>query len=115
MSSWPAIKHSCLANSMYYMCLWFWRWQLVFSTTGGMGREELVIYRRLAELLSRHDAASYNRTLAWLHSTFTLSLFIYYQFLSKTGFTQKAKPVQGASPQKLHTTYKLHIHTRPNK
>ena len=39
--------------------------------------------------------------------------FIYYQFLSKTGITQKAKPVQGASPKKLHTTYKLHIHTRP--
>jgi len=41
-------------------------------------------------------------------------LFIYYQFLSKTGLTQKAKPVQGASPQKLHTTYKLHIHTINN-
>ena len=41
-------------------------------------------------------------------------LFIYYQFLSKTGVTQKAKPVQGASPQKLHTTYKLHIHTINN-
>ena len=26
-------------------------------------------------------------------------LFIYYQFLSKTGVTQKAKPVQGASPR----------------
>ena len=35
-----------------------------------------------------------------------VDLFIYYQFLSKTGVTQKAKPVQGASPQKLHTTYK---------
>ena len=35
-------------------------------------------------------------------------LFIYYQFLSKTGVTQKAKPVQGASPQKLHTTYTLY-------
>jgi len=28
---------------------------LVFSTTGGMGRERLVFYRRLAELLSKHD------------------------------------------------------------
>ena len=42
---------------------------LVFSTTGGMGRKGLVFYRRLAELLSRHDSASYSRTLAWLRST----------------------------------------------
>jgi len=47
---------------------------LVFSTTGGMGREGLVFYRRLAELLSRHDSASYSRTLAWLRSTLSFSL-----------------------------------------
>ena len=48
---------------------------------------------------------------------FTIMYFIYYQFqfLSKTGVTQKAKPVQGASPQKLHTTYKLHTHTYKTK
>ena len=32
-------------------------------------------------------------------------LFIYYQFLSMTGSHKRYKPVQGASPQKLHTTY----------
>ena len=55
-------------------------------------------------------------------------LFIYYQFLSKTGVTQKAKPVQGASPQNYiqhtHYTYtqdqtnkllqKRNIHTNKN-
>ena len=28
-------------------------------------------------------------------------IYIYYQFLSKTGVTQRAKPVQGASPRLL--------------
>jgi len=32
-----------------------------------------------------------------------------------TGVAQKTKPVQGASPQKLHTTYKLHTHTESHK
>ena len=47
---------------------------LVFSTTGGMGREGLVFYHRLAELLSKHDLASYSGTLAWLRSTLSFSL-----------------------------------------
>ena len=47
---------------------------LVFSTTGGMCREGLVFYCRLAELLSRHNSASYSRTLAWLRSTLSFSL-----------------------------------------
>jgi len=38
---------------------------LVFSTTGGMGREGLTFYHRLVELLSRHDATTYSGTLSF--------------------------------------------------
>ena len=39
---------------------------LVFSTTGGMGKEEVTFYRRLAELLSKRNTMTYSSTLAWL-------------------------------------------------
>jgi len=42
---------------------------LVFSTTGGMDREGLVFYCRLAELLSRHDSSSYS-SMASQHTFF---------------------------------------------
>ena len=42
---------------------------LVFATTGGMSREALTFYRRLADLLSRRSAMAYSNTLAWLRCT----------------------------------------------
>ena len=36
---------------------------------GGMGKEALVFYRRLADRLSRHDSMSYSNTLAWIRCT----------------------------------------------
>ena len=47
---------------------------LVFATTGGMGREALTFYRRLADLLSRRSAMAYSSTLAWLRCTLSFSL-----------------------------------------
>ena len=47
---------------------------LVFSTTGGMGREALTFYRRLADMLSRHSSTSYSGTLAWIRCTLSFSL-----------------------------------------
>jgi len=39
---------------------------LVFSTTGVMGREAIVFYRRLANHLSHHSSMSYSQTLAFI-------------------------------------------------
>ena len=47
---------------------------LVFATTGGMGKEAITFYRRLAELLSKHSALSYSSTLAWIRCTLSFSL-----------------------------------------
>ena len=47
---------------------------LVFATTGGMGREAVTFYRRLAELLSKRKALTYSSTLAWLRCTLSFSL-----------------------------------------
>ena len=47
---------------------------LVFSTTGGMGREALTFYRRLADMLSRHSSTSYSGTLTWIRCTLSFSL-----------------------------------------
>ena len=47
---------------------------LVFATTGGMGREASVFYRRLADLLSRKSNLTYSTTLAWLRCTLSFSL-----------------------------------------
>jgi len=47
---------------------------LVFATTGGMGKEAVTFYRRLAELLSKKNGLSYSNTLAWLRCTLSFSL-----------------------------------------
>ena len=48
---------------------------LVFSTTGGMGKEATVFYRRwLADLLSSRNNVIYITTLAWMRSTLSFSL-----------------------------------------
>ena len=47
---------------------------VIISTTGGMGREAITFYRRLAEKLSRRDATSYSGTLAWIRCTLLFSL-----------------------------------------
>ena len=47
---------------------------LVFATTGGMGKEAITFYRRLAELLSKRSAFSYSSTLAWIRCTLSFSL-----------------------------------------
>ena len=47
---------------------------LVFATTGGMGREATIFYRRLADLLSRKSTVAYSTTLAWIRSTLSFSL-----------------------------------------
>ena len=46
----------------------------VFATTGGMGREASIFYRRLADLLSHRNNVTYNTTLAWLRCTLSFSL-----------------------------------------
>jgi len=43
---------------------------LVFATTGGMGREAVVFYRRIASLLSRCSSTAYSRTLAFIVKIF---------------------------------------------
>ena len=47
---------------------------LVFATTGGMGKEAITFYRRLAELLSKRSTLSYSSTLAWIRCTLSFSL-----------------------------------------
>lgn len=47
---------------------------LVFVTTGGMGGEATVFYRRLADLLSRKSNVIYSTTLAWMRCTLSFSL-----------------------------------------
>ena len=47
---------------------------LVFTTTGGMGKEALVFYRCLADLLSRRSSTTYSHTLAWMRCTLSFSL-----------------------------------------
>ena len=42
---------------------------LVFSTTGGMGKEiTIIVYKRLAELLAQKRKSEYGITLAWTHA-----------------------------------------------
>ena len=47
---------------------------LVFTTTGGMGRECLRYHSRLAELISIKKGEDYAKTLTWLEEK-SLSLF----------------------------------------
>jgi len=51
---------------------------LVFATTGGMGKEAMVFYRRLASLLSHHNSTAYSLTLAWMRCTLFFSVALCY-------------------------------------
>ena len=47
---------------------------LVFSTTGGMGREGTVFYRQLANLLADKQDWAYGTTISWVRCVLTFSL-----------------------------------------
>ena len=47
---------------------------LVFSTTGGMGKETTVAYKRLAELIAQKRKSKYGITLAWMRCTLSFAL-----------------------------------------
>ena len=47
---------------------------LVFSTTGGMGREGNVFYKRLASLLADKQGWAYDTTMSWIRCVLTFSL-----------------------------------------
>ena len=44
------------------------------TCSGGMGREAIVFYRRLADHLSRRGSTSYSQTLAFIRCTLSFSL-----------------------------------------
>ena len=47
---------------------------LVFSTTGGMGRERTMFYWWLANLLASKQDWAYGTTISWVHCVLTFSL-----------------------------------------
>ena len=47
---------------------------LVFSTTGGMGKETAVAYKHLAELLAEKRKSEYGITLAWMRCILSFAL-----------------------------------------
>ena len=47
---------------------------LVFSTFGGLGKEDTIFYNRLADLLSQKHNTSYNQTLSWMRCALSFSL-----------------------------------------
>ena len=47
---------------------------LVFSSTGGMGREATVFYRRLADMLAAHWGQDYSQTISWLRCCLSFAL-----------------------------------------
>ena len=47
---------------------------LVFTSTGGMGREATVFYRRLADLLATHWGQDYSSTINWLRCRLSFAL-----------------------------------------
>ena len=47
---------------------------LVFSTTGGMGREGNVFYKRLASLLADKQGWAYGTSMSWIRCVLTFSL-----------------------------------------
>ena len=47
---------------------------LVFSTTGGMGRQSTIFYSRLASLLARKRHQPYSTTMGWLRCHLSFSL-----------------------------------------
>ena len=47
---------------------------LVFTSTGSMGREATVFYRRLADLLATHWGQQYSQTINWLRCRLSFAL-----------------------------------------
>ena len=47
---------------------------LVFATTGGMGQEATMFYRRLADQVSDKRNTTYSKTMAWIRCTLSFSL-----------------------------------------
>ena len=47
---------------------------LVFSATGGQGKETTIAYIRLAELLAMKRKSEYNITLAWMRCSLSFAL-----------------------------------------
>ena len=47
---------------------------LVFSATGGMGREATKFYQRLAEIISEKNKADYPKTMLWIRRKVCFSL-----------------------------------------
>ena len=47
---------------------------LVFSTTGGLGREAKVVFKRLAALLAEKTDENYSVTMGWIRSKLSFSL-----------------------------------------
>ena len=47
---------------------------LVFATTGGMGREATLFYKRLADQISEKRNTTYSKTMAWIRCTLSFSL-----------------------------------------
>ena len=47
---------------------------LVFATTGGMGREAMMLYKRLADQVSEKKNIHYSKTMAWFRCTLSFSL-----------------------------------------
>ena len=47
---------------------------LVFATTGGMGREATLLYKRLADKISEKKNTMYSKTMAWIRCTLSFSL-----------------------------------------
>ena len=47
---------------------------LVFTTTGGMGRECLSYHCRLAELISKRKGEDYAKTLTWIRGKVSFSI-----------------------------------------
>ena len=47
---------------------------LVFTSTGGMGREATVFYYRLADLLATHWGQDYSSTINWLRCRLSFAL-----------------------------------------
>ena len=47
---------------------------LVFATTGGMGQEATLFYKRLADSLSKKRNITYSKTMAWMRCTLSFSL-----------------------------------------
>ena len=47
---------------------------LVFATTGGMGREATLLYKRLVDKISEKKNAMYSKTMAWIRCTLSFSL-----------------------------------------